>query len=278
MRYHPYKIWGDYMTEIHPSAVIQPGAKIGADCKIGPFCIVGPDVVLGDRVELVSHVVLGGKTSIGDDSIIYPFAVLGVMSQDLKWQDESAMTGLRIGKRCKIREYVTIHSGTPASDGTVIGDDCQIMVNAHVGHDCKVGNSVVMSNLVQVAGHVEIEDFAILSGGVMVLQFARIGRNAFIGGMSGVPNDILPYAIYDGPRATYRTINRVGLMRHGFTNEDMHAIHSVYSAVFRETGGTVAERLARVRKEVKNNKYAMDAIDFIENRSKRGIGTTGNAE
>ena len=92
------------MTEIHPSAVIQPGAKIGADCKIGPFCIVGPDVVLGDRVELVSHVVLGGKTNIGDDSIIYPFAVLGVMSQDLKWQDESTMTGLRIGKRCKIRE------------------------------------------------------------------------------------------------------------------------------------------------------------------------------
>ena len=278
MRYYAYETEGDYMTEIHPSAVIQPGARIGADCKIGPFCVVGPDVVLGDRVELVSHVVIGGKTSIGDDSIIYPFAVLGVMSQDLKWQDESAMTGLRIGKRCKIREYVTIHSGTPASDGTVVGDDCQIMVNAHVGHDCKVGNSVVMSNLVQVAGHVEIEDYAILSGGVMVLQFARIGRNAFIGGMSGVPNDILPYAIYDGARATYRTINRVGLMRHGFTNEDMHAIHSVYNAVFRETEGTVTERLNRVRREVKNNKYAMDAIDFIENRSKRGIGTSNNAE
>ena len=112
----------------------------------------------------------------------------------------------------------------------------------------------------------------------MVLQFARIGRNAFIGGMSGVGNDVLPYAIYDGARAVYRTINRVGLMRHGFTNEDMHAIHSVYSAVFRESDGTVAERLARVRKEVKNNKYAMDAIDFIENRSKRGIGTSKNAE
>ena len=238
---------------IHPTAVIHDGAVLGTDCKIGPFCIVGPNVVLGDRVELVSNVIIDGKTSIGDDSIVYPFAVLGVMSQDLKWQDESAMTGLRIGKRCKIREYVTIHSGTPASDGTVIGDDCQIMVNAHVGHDCKIGNSVVMSNLVQVAGHVEIEDYAILSGGVMVLQFARIGRND-------------------------RTINRVGLMRHGFTNEDMHAIHMVYSAVFRENDGTVDERLARIRKEVKNNKYAMDAIDFIENRSKRGIGTSKNAE
>ena len=274
-----YRNAGDKdMTNIHPTAIIHDGAVIGAECNIGPYCIIGPNVTLGDRVELVSNVVIDGKTSIGDDTIVYPFAVLGVMSQDLKWQDESAMTGLTIGKRCRIREYVTIHSGTPASDGTVIGDDCQIMVNAHVGHDCKIGNSVVMSNLVQVAGHVEIEDFAILSGDVMVLQFARIGRNAFVGGMSGVANDILPYAIYDGARATYRTINRVGLMRHGFTNEDMHAIHSVYNAVFRETDGTVAERLARVRRAVKNNKYAMDAIDFIENRSKRGIGTSGNAE
>lgn len=267
------------MTFIHQTAIVSDGAKIGADCKIGPFCRVGPNVVLGDRVELISSVVIDGKTSIGDDSIVYPFAVLGVMSQDLKWQDENTMTGLRIGKRCRIREYVTIHSGTPASDGTVIGDDCQIMVNAHVGHDCKIGNNVVMSNLVQVAGHVEIEDYAILSGGVMVLQFARIGRNAFIGGMSGVGNDILPYAIYDGtPRAVYRTINRVGLMRHGFSNEDMHAIHTVYSAVFRDSEGTVADRLNKVRKEVKHNKYAMDAIDFIENRSKRGIGTSKNVQ
>jgi UDP-N-acetylglucosamine acyltransferase len=110
----------------------------------------------------------------------------------------------------------------------------------------------------------------------MVLQFARIGRNAFIGGMSGVGNDVLPYAIYEGPRAVYRTINRVGLMRHGFTNEDLHAIHSVYSAVFGSNEGTVADRINKIRKEVKHNKYAMDAIDFIENRSKRGIGTAKN--
>ena len=267
-------------TVIDPSAVIKPGAVIGKDCKIGPFCIVGPNVVLGDRVELVSNVIIDGKTSIGDDSIVYPFAVLGVMSQDLKWQDESAMTGLRIGKRCKIRENVTIHSGTPASDGTEIGDDCQIMVNAHVGHDCKIGNNVVLSNGVQVAGHVEVEDYAILSGGVMVLQFVRIGRNAFIAGMSGVGNDILPYAIYEGKRAVYRTINRVGLMRHGFTNEDMQAIHTVYCSVFGcdAEQDSVTERLNKIRKEVKNNKYAMDAIDFIENRSKRGIGTAKNAQ
>ena len=264
---------------IHPTAIVDKNAKIGTDCKIGPFCIIGPNVIIGDRVELISNVVIEGNTEIGDDSIVYPFAVLGVMSQDLKWQDETTMTGLKIGKRCKIREYVTIHSGTPASNGTEIGDDCQIMVNAHVAHDCKLGNGIVMSNLVQVAGHVEIEDNAILSGGVMVLQFARIGRNAFIGGMSGIGTDVLPYAIYDGtPRAVYRTINRVGLIRHVFSNEDIHAIHTVYSSVFNEKEGTVSDRVNKIRKSVKNNKFAMDAIDFIENRSKRGIGTSKDAE
>ncbi|MBR6245617.1 acyl-ACP--UDP-N-acetylglucosamine O-acyltransferase [bacterium] len=264
---------------IHPTAIIQDGAVLGADCKIGPYCNVGSNVVLGDRVELISNVVIDGQTTIGDDSIVYPFAVLGEMSQDLKWQDTNTMTGLRIGKRCRIREYVTIHSGTPASDGTEIGDDCQIMVNAHIAHDCKVGNNVVMSNLVQIAGHVEIEDFAILSGGVMVLQFSRIGRNAFISWMSGVTSDVLPYAIYEGnPRAVYRTINRVGLKRHGFSNKDMHAIHSVYDAVFHGIESSISERLVNISNEVKNNKYALDVIDFIENRSKNGIGSLESSD
>lgn len=258
---------------IHSSAVVSPRAKLGADVEIGPYCTIGDDVVLGDRVRLISHVVLEGKTEIGDDTIVYPFVALGGLSQDLKFQSEDTMTGLKIGKRCKIREYVTIHSGTPASTGTVIGDDCQIMVNAHVGHDCKLGNGIVLSNLVQLAGHVEVEDFAIISAGSMVHQFCRVGRNAFIGGMSGAGIDVLPYSIYDGRPAVYRTINRVGLTRHGFTNEDMHAIHKVYAAVFRDDGSSVADRIKRVRKEVGNNKYALDAIDFIENRSKRGINS-----
>ncbi len=259
---------------IHPTAIIHQGAVLGADCKIGPNCIVGPRVVLGDRVELISNVIIEGKTSIGDDTIIYPFAVIGILGQDLKWQEEESATGLRVGKRCRLREYVTIHSGTPASDGTEIGDDCQIMVNAHIGHDCKIGNGVVMSNLAQMGGHVEVEDNAIISAGSFVHQFVRVGRNAFIAGMSGAGNDVLPYSIYMGAPATYQTINKVGLLRHGFTNEDLHAVHDVYSAYFSKAddGSTAAERLSKVRKEVKNNKYAMDAIDFIENRSKRGIG------
>ncbi|MBP5406035.1 acyl-ACP--UDP-N-acetylglucosamine O-acyltransferase [bacterium] len=255
---------------VHSTAIIHEGAVLGADCEIGPNCIVGPNVVLGDRVKLISNVVVDGRTTIGDDSIVYPFAVLGLIGQDLKWQDENSMTGLTIGKRCRIREYVTIHSGTPASDGTTIGDDCQIMAQAHVAHDCNIGNNVVLSNLVQVAGHVKIEDFATLSAGVMVLQFSHIGRNSFITAMSRVTNDVLPYAIYEGDsHAEYRTINRIGLRRHGFTTKDMHAIHAVYNAVFSCTESVLSERLTKMREEVKN-KYALDAIDFIENRSNKG--------
>jgi UDP-N-acetylglucosamine acyltransferase len=258
---------------IHKTAIIHPNAKLGTDVKIGPFCIVGENVILGDRVELVSHVVIDGKTEIGDDTIVYPFAVLGIMSQDLKHQDADSMTGLRLGKRNKIREYVTIHSGTPASNGTEIGDDCQIMVNAHIGHDCKLGNGIVLSNLVQIAGHVEIEDNVIVSACSAVHQFVRIGRNAFVGGMTGIGTDVVPYSIFEGRPGVYRTINKVGLMRHGFTNDDIHAIHSVYGAFFaKDDQGTIAaDRLKNIRKEVKNNKYAMDAIDFIENRSARGV-------
>ncbi|MCL2749331.1 MAG: acyl-ACP--UDP-N-acetylglucosamine O-acyltransferase [Alphaproteobacteria bacterium] len=261
------------MQEIHPSSIVSPSAKLGKDVKIGPFCTIGPDVVLGDRVELISNVVIAGKTEIGDDTLIYPFSSIGAMGQDLKFQEADTMTGLRVGKRCKIREYATIQQGTPASTGTEIGDDCQIQVSVHVAHDCKLGNGIVLSNLVQLAGHVEVEDNAIVSAGSMVHQFCRIGRNAFIGGMTGIGMDVLPYSIFEGRPGVYRTINKTGLMRHGFTTEDIHAIHAVYSAFFAKSDddSTAADRLKNVRKEVKNNKYAMDAIDFIENRSNRGV-------
>lgn len=256
---------------IHHSAIVHPDAKIGADVKIGPFCTVGANVVLGDRVELVSNVVIDGKTVIGDDTAVYPFAVLGAASQDLKYQSEETMTGLRIGKRNKIREYATIHTGTPASTGTEIGDDCQIMVNSHVGHDCKVGNGVVLSNLVQLAGHVEVENSVIISAGSMIHQFCRVGRNAFVAGMSGITMDVPPYSIFEGKPAMYRTINKVGLLRHGFTHEDLHAVHKVYSVVFaKEPSPDLVGAIKRLRKEINGNKYALDALDFIENRSKRG--------
>ena len=258
---------------IDKTSVIEPGAQLGKDVEIGPFCVIGKDVVLGDRVRLVSNVVIGGKTSIGDDTIIYPFAAIGMKGQDFKFQDDESMTGLTIGRRNRIREYATIQSGTPASKGTKIGDDCQIMVNAHIAHDCQLGNNIVLSNLVQLAGHVEIEDFVIVSAMSAVHQFCHIGAYAFLGGMSGTAVDIPPYVIFEGLPARYRTINRVGLARHGFTNEDMQAIYSVYNAVFESGAGE--DNLRKIKKETRCNKYAENAIDFIKNRSNRGIMTSG---
>ncbi len=259
-------------NQIHSTAIVADSAKLGSDVKIGPYCVIGPEVTLGDRVELMSHVVVDGKTSIGDDTIVYPFAAIGTKGQDLKFQDDETMTGVVIGKRNRIREYVTIQSGTPASTGTIIGDDNQIMINAHIAHDCHLGNNIILSNVVQIAGHVEIEDWAIIGGLSAVHQFSRIGKHAMVGGMSGAGTDILPYSISTGMPAQYRSINRVGLSRRGFTNEDIHAIYKVYTAAFdKNNDDTMAERLKRVRHEVGKNPYALDAIDFIENRSTRGI-------
>ena len=274
---------------IDKTATIEDGAVIGKDVKIGPYCTVGKDVKLGDRVELVSHVAITGKTEIGEDTIVYPFAAIGQKSQDLKFQDDSDMMGVIIGKRCRIREYVTIQSGTPAGRGvvsgmfgvkdveksnamgTIIGDDCQIMVNAHVAHDCQLGNNIVLSNLVQLAGHVEIEDHAIISAMSAVHQFCHIGAYAFLGAMSGTAADIPPYVIYEGLPAQYRTINRVGLARHGFGPEDIQAIYAVYTAVFGTCEGSVSERLEKITKDVGENRYAKNAIDFILHRADRGI-------
>ena len=257
---------------IHESAIIMPGAVLGKDVTVGPFCVVGKDVKLGDRVNLMSHVVIDGDTGIGEDTVIYPFAAIGVKSQDLKFQQDDQMTGVKIGRRCKIREYATIHQGTPASKGTKVGDDCQVMVNAHIAHDCILGNGVILSNLVQLAGHVEVDNFAIISAGVMVHQFCHIGEYSFIGGMSGTAIDVPPYVIYEGAPARYRTINKVGLTRHGFTPEDIHAIYAVYSEIFNgDASEDLAAKIAKIKKKVKDNQYALKAIDFIEHRSARGI-------
>lgn len=248
-------------TIIHPTAVVDSGAVIGEDCTIGPFCNIGPKVVLGNRVNLVSNVTINGKTSIGNDSVVYPFAVLGQ-------QDEFTTKRLSIGKKCNIREYVTI------SDGTVIGDDCQVGVNSHVGHSCKIGNNVVLSNLIRVVGDVEIEDNVVLSGRVTVLDFLHIGCNAFVAGMTIVDSDVVPYSFYEaiGGCALYRTINNIGLQRCGFADDDIQAIHKVYSSVFGYDidSNLLMGKLNDIEEKVKNNQHAMYAINFLKNSFKRG--------
>jgi UDP-N-acetylglucosamine acyltransferase len=257
------------MAAIHPSAIVDPAARLGVDVKIGPFCVVGPDVQLGDGVELVSHAVIAGRTRIGAKSRIFPFASIGHPPQDLKYKGEPSE--LLIGANCTIREHVTMNPGTEGGGMmTRIGDNCLFMVNAHVAHDCQVGNSVIMANNATLAGHVAVEDFVIIGGLSAVHQFVRIGRHAMIGGMSGVENDVIPYGMVTGERARLSGLNIVGLRRRGFARETIHDLRNAYRLLFAQEG-TMAERLGDVADQFKANEPVMQIVQFIGSDSSRSI-------
>ncbi len=209
--------WGDYLkimeNSIHPTAIIEDGATLGEGVKVGPYCVVAATVSLGDNVELKSHVVVEGSTQIGAGTVIFPFAVIGSMTQDKKYkQGEPAK--LVIGRNNVIREHVTMNPGhTEPHKMTKIGDNCLFMVASHVAHDCIVGDNVIMANNATLAGHVEVGDCAILGGLSAVRQFVRIGSYAMIGGMSGVEHDVIPYGTVMGERAKLSGLNIVGMKR-----------------------------------------------------------------
>jgi len=257
------------MTEIHATAIVEPGASLGDGVVIGPYCVVGGEVVLGDRVVLRSHVVVGGRTEIGAESEIYPFATIGLPPQDLKYAGEKST--LVIGKRNRIREYVTMNPGT--ADGgmtTRVGDDCLFMVSAHVAHDCIVGDHVIMANNATLGGHVVIGDFAILGGLSAVHQFVRIGRHAIIGGMSGVENDVIPYGSVMGDRAHLSGLNLVGLKRRKFPKEEIHNLRTAYRMLFAEEG-TLVERIDDVAGMFGDNAEIMEIVAFMRTNSSRGL-------
>jgi len=216
---------------IHSTAVIHEGAVIGADCDIGPYCVIGEHVALGRGCKLHSHVILDGHTEIGDENQIYPFASVGLRSQDLKW--DGGTTWTRIGHRNTIREYTTIHSATGDGDATVIGDDNNFLAYSHVAHDCHIGNHVIMSNVGTLAGHVIVEDRAIIGGLAAIHQFCRVGTMAFIGGCSKVVQDAPPYMIIDGNPAGTRTLNKEGLKRNSVSEESQQALKQAYRMIFR---------------------------------------------
>ena len=267
------------MTEnIHPNAVVDPAAKIGKDVVIGPFCSVGPNVVLGDRVKLISHVAVDGHTTIGEDTIVYPFASLGHAPQDLKYKGEESR--LIIGARNKIREHVTMNTGT-ADDKmeTVVGDNCLFMVGSHVAHDCVVGNNVILANNATLAGHVTVGDFAILGGLSAVHQFTRIGPYAMIGGMSGVEHDVIPYGLVKGERAFLAGLNYVGLERRGFTKDRVQRLMKAYRELF-GNGGTLAERTEKIANDYTDEELVMRLVQFVREKESRSLcqpktGTNG---
>ncbi len=253
---------------IHPSAVVQSGAQLGSDCYVGPYCVVGDDVVLGDRVRLESHCVIDGRTRIGDDSHVFPFVSIGLASQDLKYKGEPAET--RIGRRNRIREFVTIHRGTEGGGRlTKTGDDCLIMAQAHVAHDCLLGDHVIMANGATLAGHVSVEDGANIGAYSGVHQFCRVGREAYIGGYSVVVKDALPYALTVGNHAKCYGLNVTGMKRRGYPQEVIktlhHAFHLLLSAKLNTT-----QALERIRAEINDSKEVDELVRFIET-SVRGV-------
>jgi UDP-N-acetylglucosamine acyltransferase len=257
------------MAEIHPSAIVEPGAKLGEGVVVGPFSIVGSEVELGDNVSLVSHAVVTGRTKVGGHTRIYPFASIGHIPQDLKYQGESSE--LIIGEHCVIREYVTMNPGTKGGGlMTRVGNHCLFMIGAHVAHDCKVGDHVVMANNATLAGHVVLEDYVILGGLSAVHQFVRVGCHAMIGGMTGVENDVIPYGSVKGDRGRLSGLNIVGLRRRQFSREDIHALRNAYRLLFAEEG-TMAERIKDVSELFSENVAVMDIVEFIRTDSSRAI-------
>lgn len=255
-------------ADIHPSAIIEDGAQIGAGCKIGPFCVVGKDVVLHDRVELKSHVVVSGKTSIGEDTVIFSFAVIGEIPQDLKFNGEA--TRLEIGARNRIREHVTMNTGTEGGGGlTKIGDDGLFMAGCHIAHDAIIGNRVIVVNSTAVAGHCLIDDDVIIGGLSGIHQFVRIGKGAIIGALSMVTADVMPYGLVRAPRGELDGLNLVGLKRRGVPRADITALRAALKAMA-SGEGTFQER---VRNLDDDSDYVREIIDFVTGASDRSFLT-----
>jgi len=257
------------MSDIHPTAQVAAGAILGSDVEIGPYCIVGPKVVLSDRVRLVSHVVLEGVTSIGENTAVHPFAVLGGAPQHLAHKGED--TRLVIGARNTIREHVTMHTGTVLGGGvTRVGSDGLFMVGSHVAHDCIVGDHVVFANNATLGGHVQLEDYVFMGGLSAVHQHTRVGRYSFIGGLAAVTRDVIPYGWVRGNPADLEQLNLVGLKRRGFSRETINDMRAAYRLLFAPEG-TFQERLDDVARVFAASSEVREIVDFIRADASRPL-------
>jgi UDP-N-acetylglucosamine acyltransferase len=252
---------------IHPSAIIHPKAQIGPGCELGPYCVIGEHVALGENCKLHSHVVIDGYTTLGKNNEIFPFASLGLKSQDLKWK--GGVTWLKIGDRNVFREGVNIHSATNDGNATVIGSDNLFLSYVHIAHDCQLGNHIIMSGYAALAGHVFVEDHAILGGFTAVHQFCRIGNFSMTGGCSRIPQDVAPFMIVEGNPAETRMVNKIGLERNGFSEEAQAALRQAYKIFFREEL-SIPNALAKIEKEVSPLPEIRHLVQFVR-ASERGI-------
>ena len=254
---------------IHPSAVVEEGATLGEGVRVGPFCHVGGEVRLGDGCELHAHVVVAGRTAVGPHTRIFPFASVGHPPQDLKYAGEPST--LKIGADNIIREHVTLNPGTKGGGmRTIVGDGNLFMMGAHVAHDCRVGDGCVMANNATLGGHVVLEDGAIVGGLAAVHQFVRVGAHAMIGGLSAVVQDVIPYGMVFGDRATLRGLNWIGLKRAGTDRATLARLRRAFRQLF-EGEGPIGERLDAVSAEHGNDPMVARIVDFMSSGSDRGF-------
>ncbi len=251
---------------IHPTAIIEKGAEIADDAAIGPYCVIGAHVVIGSGTRLISHVSVDGRTTIGSSCTIHPFASLGGPPQDITYKDEE--TVCLIGNNNVIREYVTVNRGTKSHGRTEVGSNNFIMAYSHIAHDCVVGSNVIMANCATLGGHVHVDDFASLMGLCAIHQFCKVGKYAFVGGITGVTMDVPPFVMAAGSRATLYGLNVVGLERRGFSREEIATLKKAYRILFRSSLSLQAS-LERIEEEL-DGEHVRELVTFIRT-SERGI-------
>ncbi len=255
---------------VHPSAYVEDSAEIGPDCYVGPFCMVGPEVVLHRGVTLKSHAVVTGWTEVGEETVVFPFATVGEIPQDLKFKGER--TRLTIGARCRIREGATLNTGTTGGGGiTRVGDDCLIMTGAHVGHDAQIGNRVILVNNVAIAGHVHLGDDVIVGGLSGIHQWVRVGHGAIIGAVTMVTNDVIPYGLVQAPRGELDGLNLVGLKRRGVERAEITALRAAYQTLA-QGEGAFQDRARRLTED-SDSPLVREIADFILAESDRSFLT-----
>lgn len=255
------------MSLIHPTAIVAPGAELGPEVEVGPYCTVGPHARIGAGTRLISHTVVDGWTTIGERCVIWPFASVGLQTQDLKFKGGAPRT--EVGDQTTIREGVTIHAATADGDVTRVGSNCHIMAYAHIAHDCVVGNRVIMANASILAGHVTVEDSAIVGGVTAVHQFVRLGRLCIIGGCNKVVQDVPPFMMADGNPLAIPTINKVGLQRAGFSEDSQRALKQAHRLLYR-SGLNTGDALARIEAEIPPTPEIQGLLAFVRG-SERGI-------
>jgi UDP-N-acetylglucosamine acyltransferase len=256
-------------TKIHPTAVVHASAELEEDAEIGPFCVIGPQVKIGPRTRLIAHVFVESHTEIGADNTVFPYAGLGGTPQDLSYKGEP--TKLAIGANNVIREHATVHRGTVRGRSvTTIGDDCLIMGNCHVAHDCQVGDHVIMAQTATIGGHVKVGDYAFLGGLSGVHQHGRVGRHAFVGASALMTTDLIPFGSAIGNHAHLGGLNVVGLKRRGFTRDEIHDLRAAYRLLFAEEG-TFQERVEDCAEIYASNPYVMEIVSFVRADSARPL-------